>query len=920
MINQKTKVILFRSIERADKYAENLAENGQCLNIICTTPSNYIRDLLKKSDIELSIIDEATRYAFLISIVDAIGNEEYRHYFSTCGAIKFLNDLAKTLAGTKTVDYVYDLITTPDQDYLVGLESFAMRIVIQYYKSTAALGLAEIGDVAAKLATKNVCCDEIIVHDNMDFQQSVFDFLVSCDAKFLCDSKQFEAMYKSDFESKNLKVNILTGVRARNRVLPETVKSHKDKNILISSADPDLIFDELKHFFDEDEVQINLKSKVNFSQTSFGQALTEAYLIISENAQDPTPLCDFAQNPFSKMSTYQTLQYDKQMRSKPYRGGNKEIDNLISKSPCAQNFLKLFSDDGSSIDEILQEIYSQVVKDDTMFSGAKKELELSTIATVRRLCSTLYGLGIRKTLNPLLISQFGFSNNKTFGSKDAKTIITIVGTSAVSSEPDELYDISIACDVSTCAFNAAEDLDALNTLCKKLDIKKRLTAKDIARENFSSVSRVSKDEVVLMLPLRDADLQETFPSFPLQEMFSITSNKTKDLESTLISAGVEVEYAGEEEVVRTSALSEADAGDFRTSKITLWKHALNNKENFRKYIEFETHHGAHLPVLSPSDIESYISCPLKWLYDRKFRAEEIGYEFSALDKGIIAHDTFNMFYSELKDKGISRLNENNIDEYDKLLCDCFDRSYTARMQSSENSEFENASNIFLESSQRIALLGDIRHSIKLHSQMPESLVVSQCEYDFSCQDLPVYANSFLRGRVDRIDEDLENNGFLVIDYKGSIANFDVGKYELDESGVPQVVQLSNRIQGLIYASCYARITGEKPLGALFMTYRQKPNDSVFLCGHISKDIADSLVFCKGTAEKHSKPAGEQNEEKQQRIEDECIINCNFDDYLAATERAIEPYIEKMIDGNIEADVKNASICRWCDVPDCERRR
>ncbi len=921
MTKMRKRVLIFRSLDRANSYAEHLAEHGDGLNIKCTTSTNYIKDLLLTSGLGVQVVDEVTRVAFIISIVNNLPASFAKSYFTSESSIELLCQLVKNLGG---VDYerVGDLGEIDDIKTSEKLTKIALIIADHYFSAISAIKLVEIGTLARSLHDREFKVnDDIQIIDNIELQPALYEYYKYLGARGQVIDDPSNVDYNDHFSAKQIEVDILTGSRARTEALQDVIAENKGKKILLSSDSPDEVYANLKTMLEgRDDVMVTVKSRINLFDTYFGQQILNAYEIYSEKGLSMTVLSNFAHNPYSCMRKFKICEYDKRLRGSTFSGGSDEIDQLMQVSETAYKFLSLFSDGGTNIDQVISDI-SNIANDDEKFSKPTQSIELSSLMVIRSLTKMLFSLGFQDVFNPNLIKWLAFSHEKSFGNSSANTKITIVSKSSLKKEAKASYDTVASLDISSSAYNAKTDTTSIDRLLEDLGICKLHTKIDEARCDFAAIGEVAQKKIIMFLPMRNESFEDVFTSFPAQELFSIDSDKLHEIKKTLEKQNIKVKVFGEENLSITCGHTLVDQEKCLSSPFTIWKNDLIHDKSFTKFLHFETIKGARLPILSPSQIESYITCPYLWFYDRMIGAKSLDYEFNALVCGNIVHEAYKCFYDELRQIGVRRLTSQDKNRYDKKYSNIFSEKFDGAMYNGVSDTTMPRINVFLESHQRENLYIESIKSLHLHSELPKNYYVEECEYDILEHGICEYAGAIINGRIDRVDCSDTDNSFYIIDYKAKIKNIKPAKFDFTEAGELICTTLPSNIQTLIYSSIYEKISNKYPVASLYAAYLHSSIKGMrFLNGAVDPKIASQFTKTSSIS-----PDELANCDKVDNlydvsiIEDNAIIPISLSEAMSAIEKFIAPYIERMVAGDISPLTATNQKCAFCNVDWCKTR-
>jgi hypothetical protein len=212
------------------------------------------------------------------------------------------------------------------------------------------------------------------------------------------------------------------------------------------------------------------------------------------------------------------------------------------------------------------------------------------------------------------------------------------------------------------------------------------------------------------------------------------------------------------------------------------------------------------PAWSPSALESWAGCPVKWFVERYLNADDLGPDAEPLVRGKVAHDTLERTLRELeRETGSAKVRPETVDRARALLrnalADAVARSpistsperravATRRLQA----DLER----YLEAAAHDGSAYEPRHleaSFGFQDEDPESLPALELQ----APDGPLR----LRGRIDRIDVEPGTRSAQVVDYKTGKAT-EGARWERDRS-----------FQAALYLRAAADLLGLEPAGAFY---------------------------------------------------------------------------------------------------------
>ncbi len=335
-----------------------------------------------------------------------------------------------------------------------------------------------------------------------------------------------------------------------------------------------------------------------------------------------------------------------------------------------------------------------------------------------------------------------------------------------------------------------------------------------------------------------------------------------------------------------------------------------------------------LPVLSASQLESYLECPLKWFSLRRLRLADNDAGFGPLEIGTFAHRVLELTYTQLAEEGKAEISPTDAASlahaHEVLSSNFFAHLAHQRMKVGSKPAFQAlvphsaAEESSVDRLHRDLLSAIDYVSLRLHGYEPRAF-----EWGFgrskpsgeqgSLTELEeaTYAGVRVTGTVDRIDVNGQGQA-VIIDYKhkgptgffAEYAAFAKGTHEDEEFVLPR------RIQALMYAQVVRKAFPDlKVVGALYLGTRGTHE----LSGAVAESQADAIYGGKLGPRRAKQvvipPDADFGQEETR----------GMDAFLDATEQAIVQAVERLRAGHIEANPVDAAACSYCPVMNCERR-
>lgn len=346
------------------------------------------------------------------------------------------------------------------------------------------------------------------------------------------------------------------------------------------------------------------------------------------------------------------------------------------------------------------------------------------------------------------------------------------------------------------------------------------------------------------------------------------------------------------------------------------------------------------PVLSASQIETYLECPYKWFSLRRLRLEDSDVGFAPVQMGTFAHRVLEVTHRTLLEEALAAMDERgevapDLDAHPEA------RVPGSRVSPDDPAGVAHAKELLaqeLEAHTRHMFLRkrrfDVRNALVPHTAQDEGLLHTLrrdlesvidyesgalvgfeprlFEWDFGKAQLEPYAGAWIRGTVDRVDVSA-HGGAVVIDYKHRRGPGLAGEYAaLAPDAGDGGFSLPRHVQSLMYGQVIRRHYPDlHVVGAVYLT---TGGTSHALSGAVDADQAEavfgSYLPSKRTLETIAVARDERFGTGDER---------GMDALLDATEEAVAEAVARMLAGDIEAHPVDARACDWCPVMNCERR-
>ncbi|MEY8437133.1 PD-(D/E)XK nuclease family protein [Atopobiaceae bacterium 24-176] len=302
-----------------------------------------------------------------------------------------------------------------------------------------------------------------------------------------------------------------------------------------------------------------------------------------------------------------------------------------------------------------------------------------------------------------------------------------------------------------------------------------------------------------------------------------------------------------------------------------------------------------VPVVSATDLETYLACPRRWFLERAVPASRLDADFSGLDRGSFAHGVLERTMRELAAQGSF-----DHDHAAAVLSRVFDEAVAAApLGTGPAAGFVPHS--VTEESQVRHLKEQLLGALDRNGSSFLGFVPRLFEQTFGNpgQQPVTYAGVRVRGTIDRVDTDAQGRA-VVIDYKSG--NSGGARYR-PEPADSLAAWVPRHIQALLYASVLPQVApGLLPVGAVYFTTGDDPG----IGGMAEHGFAAAVEG----------PSAGKNPNV---VTPDAVAAASFEDVLARAEEVAAQAVAAMAEGHVEARPRDALSCAGCPAVSCEKR-
>lgn len=344
-----------------------------------------------------------------------------------------------------------------------------------------------------------------------------------------------------------------------------------------------------------------------------------------------------------------------------------------------------------------------------------------------------------------------------------------------------------------------------------------------------------------------------------------------------------------------------------------------------------------LPLLSASQIETYLECPYKWFTQRRIKISQVDTEFAPMQIGTFIHRVLELTHATLLAEALgcdvadvdlavesallqdipgSRITSDNLEHAKQVLDSCFAQVWDEQFN---NINRASSNELIPHSIQERKQVENIRENLKNLLEFEASHFIGYQPRFFELrfgreENVVEYAGAQFTGSIDRVDVNAHGQA-LIIDYKHK-ATKDLKAYSaklsLDSELSKEI--LPRHVQSAIYAQIMRKqLTKYKlePVAAIYLGTKEQKDKPSFALAGMATEAATEHIW-------NMNP-----EDKKLRDQAVMVVSQNsaeFADYLDAWESLIAQKVQAMLSGDVRANPCDKDACKYCPVKLCDKRR
>ena len=757
------------------------------------------------------------------------------------------------------------------------------------------------------------------------------------------------------------------------RYISQCVESGS-KSFVVYTSNPQKVWEALSQKLAAKGIAAHYKRSVRIQDSLAGRAfasLIDAYATLSERAEleknidyqasehqmgdmswwPPRSLTDYLISPISGISVERAWMLDKSWRGNRTLYATRVLETLskaaMSSRLCAETIKSLeLGRIGSAAQRIIEYLSAEASDEQSEAAQSKETLlqnqeSLKVMSKIVSSAQELHEAGLKLTPQTLksfidLCKDQAVMIHVSNGVKsDIQVLITPV-SQAHSFEP-HMFDIVIFQGMDTLNFGVKASDGALQEFVRHASKTPKVSEFARYQRDFYTALTTASTSVAF----EKVEQKDVFNAVALSEVkacypkdYAKKTGLVRGEEEVLVNL---LPQASDPERVAELPTIESGEIDPKLKNIVVLPRHLTREtleQELQGLIEVSRE---GLPLLSASQIETYLECPYKWFTQRRIKISQVDTEFAPMQMGTFIHRVLELTHATLlaealgcdvsevdlavepvllQDVAGSRITSDNLDHAKQVLDTCFAQVWDEQFN---NINRASSNELIPHSIQERKQVENIRENLKNLLEFEASHFVGYQPRFFELrfgreENVVEYAGAQFTGSIDRVDVNAHGQA-LIIDYKHKGTN-DLKAYSaklsLDSELSKEI--LPRHVQSAIYAQIMRKqLTKYKlePVAAIYLGTKEQKDKPSFALAGMATEAATEHIW-------NIRP-----ENKKLRDQAVMVVSQNsaeFADYLDAWENLIAQKVQAMLSGDVRANPCDKDACRYCPVKLCDKRR
>ena len=757
------------------------------------------------------------------------------------------------------------------------------------------------------------------------------------------------------------------------RYISQRVESGS-KSFVVYTSNPQKVWEALSQKLAAKGIAAHYKRSVRIQDSLAGRAfasLVDAYVTLSERAEleknidyqasehqmgdmswwPPRSLTDYLISPISGISVERAWMLDKSWRGNRTLYATRVLETLskaaMSSRLCAETIKSLeLGRIGSAAQRIIEYLSAEASDEQSGAAQSKETLlqnqeSLKVMSKIVSSAQELHEAGLKLTPQTLksfidLCKDQAVMTPVSNGVKSDIQVLIAPVSQAHSFEP-HMFDTVIFQGMDTLNFGVKASDGALQEFIRHASkTPKVLEFARYQRDFYTALTTASTSVAFEKVEQKDVfnavALSEVKACYPKD--YAKKTGLVRGEEEVLVNL---LPQASDQERVAELPTIESGEIDPKLKNIVVLPRHLTREtleQELQGLIEVSRE---GLPLLSASQIETYLECPYKWFTQRRIKISQVDTEFAPMQMGTFIHRVLELTHATLlaealgcdvaevdlavepvllQDVDGSRITSDNLDHAKQVLDSCFAQVWDEQFN---NINRASSNELIPHSIQERKQVENIRENLKDLLEFEASHFIGYQPRFFELrfgreENVVEYAGAQFTGSIDRVDVNAHGQA-LIIDYKHKgIKDLKAysAKLSLDSELSKEI--LPRHVQSAIYAQIMRKqLTKYKlePVAAIYLgTKEQKDKPSFALAGMATEAATEHIWNI-------------HPEDKKLRDQAVMVVSQNsaeFADYLDAWESLIAQKVQAMLSGDVRANPCDKDACKYCPVKLCDKRR
>ena len=757
------------------------------------------------------------------------------------------------------------------------------------------------------------------------------------------------------------------------RYISQRVESGS-KSFVVYTSNPQKVWEALSQKLAAKGIAAHYKRSVRIQDSLAGRAfasLIDAYATLSERAEleknidyqasehqmgdmswwPPRTLTDYLISPISGISVERAWMLDKSWRGNRTLYATRVLETLskaaMSSRLCAETIKSLeLGRIGSAAQRIIEYLSAEASDEQSEAAQSEEALlqnqeSLKVMSKIVSSAQELHEAGLKLTPQTLksfidLCKDQSVMMPVSNGIKSDIQVLIAPVSQAHSFEP-HMFDTVIFQGMDTLNFGVKASDGALQEFVRHASKRPKVSEFARYQRDFYTALTTASTSVAF----EKVEQKDVFNAVALSEVkacypkdYAKKTGLVRGEEEVLVNL---LPQASDQERVAELPTIESGEIDPKLKNIVVLPRHLT-----RETLEQELHglievSREGLPLLSASQIETYLECPYKWFTQRRIKISQVDTEFAPMQMGTFIHRVLELTHATLlaealgcdvaevdsavepmllQDVAGSRITSDNLDHAKQVLDICFAQVWDEQFN---NINRASSNELIPHSIQERKQVENIRKELKNFLEFEASHFIGYQPRFFELrfgreENVVEYAGAQFTGSIDRVDVNAHGQA-LIIDYKHKGTN-DLKAYSaklsLDSELSKEI--LPRHVQSAIYAQIMRKQLIKyklEPVAAIYLGTKEQKDKPSFALAGMATEAATEHIW------------NMHPEDKKLRDQAVMVVSQNsaeFADYLDAWENLIAQKVQAMLSGDVRANPCDKDACKYCPVKLCDKRR